>query len=218
MGKNNIVWDNIATTSPNISGTVSFTYSCTPGGLPGTGNIGSDPMFVNMPPAGYCFLSQVAAGQTQNSPCMDSGDPASPMINGSTRTDMVPDAGVVDMGFHWLHTLSNAMVNVRLEDDFGGKETGMGVPVPEDLNLRIFNHPNPFNPATIITLVLDQASPVHLTVYDAAGKMIKSLFQGNLEAGAHDFLFVGKNLPTGVYLCRADVGRRTVTNKALLVK
>jgi len=100
IGLNNIVYDNYATNDPNISGTALFTYSCVEGGLSGTGNIDEDPLFVTGP-GGDCYLSQTAAGQPTTSPCVDAGDPASAMITGTTRTDGIQDAGIVDMGYHY---------------------------------------------------------------------------------------------------------------------
>lgn len=216
-GRNNIVYDNFATTSPNLSGTVSFIYSCVQGGLSGQGNISSNPLFVNTPPAGYCFLSQVEAGQAQNSPCVDAGAPGSTMINGSTRTDMVPDAGLVDMGFHWIYTLADALPDLRLEDNL---EMGSQY-VPsesESAPLRIRNYPNPFNPSTTITLELTESAPVELTILDISGRAIRKLYEGMLAAGSHHFLFDGISLPTGVYLYRAESAGRTITGKALLIK
>ncbi len=217
-GKNNVIYDNVSTTSPNVGGTVTFTYTCAQGGLPGTGNISSDPLLVNSPPTGYCYLSQTAAGQSLNSPCMNAGDPASPMITGSTRTDMVQDAGTVDMGYHWITTLSAAMPNLLpMMDENESPETGFQAQ-PQSMDLKVFNHPNPFNPTTTISLLLDQASPVNLTVFDASGRAVENLFQGNLDAGRHDFLFSGNALPTGVYMYRAEVAGRIATGKALLIK
>jgi hypothetical protein len=62
--------------------------------------IDADPLFVTGPQGNY-YLSQIAAGQGTDSPCVDTGDPASHMIVGTTRTDEVPDSGVVDMGYHY---------------------------------------------------------------------------------------------------------------------
>jgi hypothetical protein len=78
-------------------------YSCLQGwtgNWGGTGNFGSDPLFVSCAEGDY-FLSQTAAGQISDSPCMDSGDAASPLIDGTTRTDGVVDSGVVDRGYHY---------------------------------------------------------------------------------------------------------------------
>jgi len=216
-GRNNIVWDNSSFTNPNVGGTASFTYSDVEGGLAGTGNINSNPLFVHNPPNGYFFLSQTAAGQSSNSPCVDAGDPTSPMITGSTRTDLVQDAGIVDMGFHWQDNLVDAMRALPVMDEFAPVQTGMSIQ-PESIDLKAYNHPNPFNPTTTVTLWIDQAAPVDLTVYDASGRMVDRLFQGYLEAGSHDFLFSGVSLPTGVYIYRADSAGRIATGKALLVK
>jgi hypothetical protein len=66
------------------------------------GNITADPQFVSGPYHSY-YLSQTAAGQGSDSPCVDAGsDTAANLgLDGTTtRTDAVPDAGTVDMGYH----------------------------------------------------------------------------------------------------------------------
>jgi len=65
----------------------------------GQGNLFTDPLFVGGP-QGFYYLSQTAAGQGATSPCVDAGDPAAPLVPGTTRSDEMPDQGVLDMGFH----------------------------------------------------------------------------------------------------------------------
>jgi hypothetical protein len=82
----------------------------------GPGNISVDPLFVTGPLGDY-YLSQIEAGQVQQSPCVDAGsDFASNLkLNATnlgltrytTRTDERLDRGIVDMGFHY-RTLSEA--------------------------------------------------------------------------------------------------------------
>jgi len=67
--------------------------------ITGPGVIDEDPLFVTGP-LGDHYLSQTAAGQGADSPCVDTGDPASDPVHGTTRTDSVQDSGIVDMGFH----------------------------------------------------------------------------------------------------------------------
>jgi hypothetical protein len=98
--------------SHNYPSTLSISYSCVTGGQAGAyleegcvlrwwgGMIDDDPLF-DSGAIGEYYLSQVAAGQSLNSPCVNAGDPAGPMIDGTTRTDSAPDIGVVDMGFHY---------------------------------------------------------------------------------------------------------------------
>jgi len=80
------------------------TYSCIEGGAGepwfGAGCIDADPAWVSGP-RGDCYLSQVAAGQGIDSPCIDAGDPAALMVNGTTRTDEVQDSSLSDMGYHY---------------------------------------------------------------------------------------------------------------------
>jgi len=76
------------------------TFCDVQGGWPGKGNIDTKPWFV-AGPLGGPYLSHKAAGQPKDSPCIDAGDPSSPMIDGTTRRDEVPDAGIVDMGCHF---------------------------------------------------------------------------------------------------------------------
>ena len=63
---NSILWSNIATTSPQLYGGMTVTYSTIQGSWSGTGNIDADPNFVNAT-AGNLRLSCV-------SPCIDAGN------------------------------------------------------------------------------------------------------------------------------------------------
>jgi len=69
----------------------------------GNGNISADPLFVDGPRGEY-YLSQTRAGQSRNSPCVNSGSKLAGHLSMSqytTRTDGVPDRGLVDMGYHY---------------------------------------------------------------------------------------------------------------------
>lgn len=67
------------------------------------GNISADPKFVTGPKGDY-YLSQTAAGQGVNSPCVDKGGQTAEdagLNNYTTRIDNKPDTDVVDMGYHY---------------------------------------------------------------------------------------------------------------------
>jgi hypothetical protein len=103
--KNCIIWYN----SPSqINGNAAVTYSNVQGGFSGTGNISGDPVFVN-----EFHLSQIAAGQAVNSPCVNAGDPTSSMITGTTRTDGIQDEGIVDMGCHYPNVVLPIMISME---------------------------------------------------------------------------------------------------------
>jgi len=75
--RNNIIWGNTQSQGGPIAGSPTITYSDVEGGFPGHGNIDADPQFED----GTYNLSE-------NSPCIDSGDPNSPLDSDGTRADM----------------------------------------------------------------------------------------------------------------------------------
>ena len=74
----------------------------------GSGNIFTSPLFV-AGPAGCYYLSQTAAGQGQQSPCVDAGSTTAAgagLTGRTTRTDETGDGGTVDLGYH--HAVTGA--------------------------------------------------------------------------------------------------------------
>ncbi len=103
---------------------------------------------------------------------------------------------------------------------YGSVSTGVSendmVAVPE--NYQIQNAPNPFNPNTTVYYSLPEKQKIKLAVYDINGKMVKTLFSGVQEAGQHKIVFDGKQLASGMYLCRLETPMTVLTRKMLLVK
>ena len=86
------------------------------------------------------------------------------------------------------------------------------------------NRPNPFNPSTAIDFTLPVAMPVTLRVYDAAGRVVRTLVEGTRAAGHHSTLWdgreaSGREAASGVYYCRMESeGYGVATRKMLLMK
>lgn len=100
MITNTIVWGNTPLQILDPATGLTVSYSDVEGGYTGTGNMDADPAFVS----GY-YLSQIAAGQGVNSPCVDTGSDPATVIGLETRTtrvDGVNDGGQVDLGYHYL--------------------------------------------------------------------------------------------------------------------
>jgi len=107
---NCILWDGGSEIWDNDGSTIIITYSDVQdedpddGSIyPGTGNIDDDPLFVTGPSGDY-YLSQVAAGQGVNSPCVNAGSDMAEnlgMDTYTTRSDEIVDLGIVDMGYHY---------------------------------------------------------------------------------------------------------------------
>ncbi|MBN2054303.1 hypothetical protein JW905_05240 [bacterium] len=108
-----ILWDSPTGLIHDGTGTPQVYRSDIQGGWAGTGNINQNPLFVTGP-EGSLYLSQIAAGQAQNSPCINIGfyQAADLCFIGAsgetvcfdeltTRTDEIGDTGIVDIGCHY---------------------------------------------------------------------------------------------------------------------
>lgn len=86
------------------------------------------------------------------------------------------------------------------------------------------NYPNPFNPSTQFKLEIPEAgSTVVISIYNALGERVNTLYSGTLSAGSHNFTWNGKNnagssQASGVYILRAQDGTHMQTQKMLLVR
>jgi flagellar hook assembly protein FlgD len=103
--------------------------------------------------------------------------------------------------------------------------TNSGTPaLPSTLTL-LGNSPNPFNPETTIRFVVP-AGPKRdysVRVYDVAGRLVRNLAAGKIEAGAHDVRWDGTDqrgavVSSGVYLYRVSAGRESQHGKMVLLK
>jgi hypothetical protein len=65
------------------------------------------------------------------------------------------------------------------------------------------NHPNPFNPTTMIRFDIPAASFVSLRVYNSYGQEVTTLLNDEYrEAGRYDVPFDGSSIGSGVYSYR----------------
>ena len=80
------------------------------------------------------------------------------------------------------------------------------------------NYPNPFNPSTTISYELAERGHVSLIVYDALGREITTLVNGNENAGRHNVNFNGSQLPSGIYFYRLIAGDKNSIKKMILLR
>jgi hypothetical protein len=70
--------------------------------------------------------------------------------------------------------------------------------------VQVANHPNPFNPATVVTVQLHVGGPLRVTVVNLLGGTVRELCDETRAAGTHHFSFDGVGLPGGMYICRVE--------------
>ncbi|MEM2991633.1 MAG: FlgD immunoglobulin-like domain containing protein, partial [Halobacteria archaeon] len=90
-------------------------------------------------------------------------------------------------------------------------------------DFAISNSPNPFQKITTIRYQLPVNCRVSLEVYDACGKLIKRLAEGERKAGYYSLTWDGKDgkgnsLASGIYFYKMKAGNFNQTKKLILLK
>jgi M6 family metalloprotease-like protein len=103
-----------------------------------------------------------------------------------------------------------------------GAPTGINQPAPSQFALRP-NFPNPFNPSTTIRFDVAARGAVTLRVYDVSGALVRTLVNGEREAGAYAIGWDGRNdqgnpASSGVYFYRLTAGGFSDVRKMTLLK
>ena len=86
------------------------------------------------------------------------------------------------------------------------------------------NYPNPFNPSTSIEFTVRDRTRVTLKVYDVSGQLVRTLLEGDRDAGTvHRVTWDGRNdagesVSSGVYFYRLVASDFTQTKKMVLLK
>jgi hypothetical protein len=88
---------------------------------------------------------------------------------------------------------------------------------PETFTLHQ-NYPNPFNPSTQIAFELPAGAFVRLQVYDALGRLVTTLANGELDPGYHSCTFDATGLAGGVYFSRLTAGTFSAVRRMMLIK
>ncbi|MFO7896649.1 MAG: right-handed parallel beta-helix repeat-containing protein [Candidatus Cloacimonadales bacterium] len=160
-------------------------------------NIDLDPLFVD-PENGDYHLSA-------DSPCIDAGDPDSPLD---------PDGTTADLGAFYFDQ------SVGLEDS-----------ELEQLSYQISNYPNPFHPSssgrsgsTTIAFSLSHRAAVDISIYNVKGQKVQTIAHDQFAAGKHSAIWNGvdknnKQVSSGIYYYKLSVdGKDVAAQKCLLLK
>ncbi len=85
------------------------------------------------------------------------------------------------------------------------------------------NRPNPFNPVTTIEYSVADAGPLALNVYSVGGQLVRTLVDGQVDAGSYSVAWDGRDqrgvpVASGVYYYKIEAPEFTQTRKMVLMK
>ena len=79
-------------------------------------------------------------------------------------------------------------------------------------------YPNPFNPSTTIDVNLHQDGFTSVKVYNLMGQEVAVLAEANMSANTYSFTWDAKDVPSGLYMVRAESAGYMATEKLMLLK
>jgi N-acetylneuraminic acid mutarotase len=108
-------------------------------------------------------------------------------------------------------------------ENLSGTVTHVADAAPAAGTLLAQNSPNPFNPSTTIRYELEAPGRVVLRVYDARGRVVRTLVDATHESGPHAVVWDGRDdggvrSASGVYFYRLDAGGAVLSKKMVLVE
>ncbi len=136
----------------------------------------------------------------------------------------LPNVPVLDMKFH-------AETRTLVAGTHGRSMFSLFIPIPTGVDdvpaatadFALANHPNPFNPQTKVSFVLQEDGPVVVDILDVRGHLVRRLQDGMMAAGAQELRWDGRDrnggaVPSGMYLVNLKAEGRAVQHKMTLVR
>ncbi|MDD2890637.1 MAG: FG-GAP-like repeat-containing protein [bacterium] len=136
---------------------------------------------------------------------------------GDINDDNKPDIAIADY--------NNGLVILK------NTTTGVEEPLISDFGMRIAElkaYPNPFVGNTVISYSVisysgnksttNNYTNIRLTIHDISGRTVKTLVDGEKEAGSYTVNLDAKELKTGIYFVRLDAGSYSETKKITVIR
>jgi Secretion system C-terminal sorting domain len=80
------------------------------------------------------------------------------------------------------------------------------------------NYPNPFNPVTTISFYIPKKSQVVISIFDILGRLVSSIYDGDISAGDHIVQWNGNGHSSGIYFCKVELDGISKFIKLVLLK
>lgn len=101
------------------------------------------------------------------------------------------------------------------------------VGIDDESNPGIFtvsnSYPNPFNPSTHVKINIPTSAQISANVYNIKGEWVKTLFAGNMDSGAYELAWDGKNswgqtVANGIYILQIRSANFDHKQKLIFIK
>ena len=79
-------------------------------------------------------------------------------------------------------------------------------------------YPNPFNPSTTLSLNVPENGFVSVKVFNLMGQTVATLAEGNMDANTYSFTWNASDMPSGLYMVRAEAMGQVSSQKLMLLK
>lgn len=118
----------------------------------------------------------------------------------------------------------NAQNKVEKTISFSYKTTDVSNKNEQSFDFRLDqNYPNPFNLETVISFVTPKQDQVTINIYDAVGRHIRTLYDGEVSIGQHNIKWDGKNdrgsvVNSGIYIYQFKSSSNNILKKMMLIK
>jgi hypothetical protein len=114
-------------------------------------------------------------------------------------------------GLHKLHSTISITVQKNDLESVGSIRDKIGFTIDQ-------NYPNPFNSSTQIKFSVSKSDYYRLYVYDRAGRIVATLFEGPIVAGNHSIKFDATGFASGIYFYILNNSDFRVTKKMIFLK
>jgi hypothetical protein len=149
-------------------------------------NIFLNPQLVNPSGGNYHLQS--------GSPCIDAGDPTSPLD---------PDSTIADIGAFYFNQLGVINPPIPIQP------TNYGLLPP---------YPNPFNSVLVIPFTLPVQKEVMITIYNILGQKVQEHTFPPLSPGVHRVIWNSGSCASGLYIIRLMTENKEFKQKVILLK
>ncbi len=168
--------------------------------------------------SGHWPMWYVDSITTRNFPyTVNPGDSVYVRVKVDIPTDRNTDSFILD-SLHYTTSLGPKLVILMFNPQILG-----GISEPRKGSLRGYNYPNPFTSETTISFMLPARGNTYLGIYDLNGKLVRLVFSGSLDEGAHAFTWdgtdnTGNKAAPGIYLFRITTDKEVSVKRMILIR